>query len=138
MVPGSRLMTVDANASKGIPLAAGFAKYPDTTIIRTQHNGGWAYFATWGRQSENGKDNVGMALFYPVNAVSRTGDDGRSLYVLFKDARRARYAIAAAWEKEGGGIKDEAAFREYLDHTVAELDRAESGRAVRRVTSKTK
>ncbi|GAA0573335.1 glycoside hydrolase family 88 protein [Rhizomicrobium electricum] len=138
MVPGSRLMSVEASASKGIPLVAGFAKYPNTTIISVRRDKGWAYFATWGRQSENGKDNVGMALFYPVSAVSRTGDDGRGLYVQFNDARRARYAVAAAWEKEGDGIKDEAAFRAYLDHTVAELGRAASERPIRRVTSKTK
>ena len=44
----------------------------NTTIIASR-SGAWAYIATWGRQSDNGKDDVGAALFYPVAEVSRTG-----------------------------------------------------------------
>lgn len=120
---GSRLLRVDAAASAGVPLVAGIAKYPGTVLIRRGAKSGWAYVATWGRQSENGKDNVGMALFYPVSRVARAGDDGRSLYVLFRNPAKARYAVAAAWDKETGGVATEAAFRAYLDASVAELNR---------------
>jgi hypothetical protein len=118
---GSRLMTVNASATRGVPLVAGFGKYPNTVLIRSNFASGWGYIATWGRQSENGKDDVGMALFYPLAEIAVAADDGRSYYVRFKNPVKARYAIAAAWAREGGGIRDEAGFRAYLDQTAAEL-----------------
>ena len=121
---GSRLMQVAAAASAGTPLVAGFGKYPDTVLIKSAPKRGWGYFGTWGRQSENGKDVVGMVLFYPVRLVARTGDDGRSLYVLFRNPAHARYAVAAAWVKESGGITREDEFRRYLAREAAELTRA--------------
>jgi unsaturated rhamnogalacturonyl hydrolase len=122
---GSRLMDVSASASRGTPLVAGIAKYANTDVIRSAPRSGWGYFATWGRQSENGKDDVGMALFYPVRLIARTGDDGRSLYALFRNPVNARYAVAAAWAKEGGGIRSEEEFRRYLAKTAWELGRGQ-------------
>ena len=121
---GSRLMEVSAAASRGTPLVAGISKYPDTVLIRSAPKSGWGYFGTWGRQSENGKDIVGMVLFYPVRLVTRTGDDGRSLYVVFQNPAKARYAAAAAWVKEGGGIVSEAQFREYVSQMAGQLTRS--------------
>ena len=118
---GSRLMMVSASASRRVPLVAGFGKYPNTVLIRSHAASGWDYIATWGQQSENGKDVVGMALFYPATGILTAADDGRSYYVRFKNPAKAHYAIAAAWVKEGGGITDEAGFRAYLDQTAAEL-----------------
>jgi hypothetical protein len=118
---GSRLTMVRASATRGVPLVAGFSKYPNTDFIKSNTASGWGYVATWGRQSENGKDVVGMALFYPVAEISTSADDGRSYYVRFKNPAKVRYAFAAAWAKEGGGIPDEAGFRAYLDQTAAEL-----------------
>jgi hypothetical protein len=62
-----------------------------------------------------------MALFYPVAEIATATDDGRSYYVRFRNPTKARYAMAAAWVKEGGGIAEEAGFRAYLDQTAAEL-----------------
>ena len=126
---GSRLMEVSAAASRGTPLVAGISKYPDTVLIRSAPKSGWGYFGTWGRQSENGKDIVGMVLFYPVRLVTRTGDDGRSLYVVFQNPAKARYAAAAAWVKEGGGIVSEAQFREYVSQMAGQLTRNELSNA---------
>jgi hypothetical protein len=120
---GSRLSMRTASATPGTKLVAGFGKYPDTVFLQPQSGpqAGWSYIATWGRQSENHLDDVGVALFYPVSEVVRTGDDGRSYYVLFKDPTKARYAFAAAWARETNGLADQAAFRAYLDRTAAEL-----------------
>ncbi|MGA7673720.1 MAG: BNR-4 repeat-containing protein [Rhizomicrobium sp.] len=118
---GSRLTMVSASATRGAPLVAGFGKYPNTDFIRSNTASGWGYVATWGQQSENGKDIIGMALFYPLAEISVATDDGRSYYVRFKNPAKARYAFAVAWVKEGGGITDEAGFRAYLDQTAAEL-----------------
>ena len=118
---GSRLTMVSASASPGVPLVAGFGKYPNTVFIHSNTVSGWGYIATWGRQSENGKDVVGMALFYPLAEISIATDDGRSYYVRFKNPAKVRYAFAVAWVKEGGGIADEAGFSAYLDQTAAGL-----------------
>ncbi len=118
---GSRLFTGSASAP-GVPLVAGFGKWPDTKIIASPKTAkGWAYIATWGRQSENGKDVVGAALFYPSEEIARTGDDGQNLYVVFKNPAKARYGFAGAWAREGGGLPDEAAFRAFVQKTAAEL-----------------
>ncbi|HUO97162.1 MAG TPA: glycoside hydrolase family 88 protein [Rhizomicrobium sp.] len=118
---GSRL-SLNSAAAPGVPLVAGFGKYPDTDFFASpKASRGWGYMASWGRQSENGKDDVGVALFYPVAEIARTGDDGRSYYVVFKHPARARYAFAAAWSKEGHGLPDEASFRAWVTRTAAEL-----------------
>ncbi len=117
---GSRLSLNTVSASPGTPLVAGFGKYPNTVFMQSR-KGVWGYIASWGRQSENGKDDVGVALFYPVVEVERTGDDGRSTYVVFKNPAKARYAFAAAWARETGGLPDEASFRAYVERTAAEL-----------------
>lgn len=120
---GSRLMEVSAAASRGTPLVAGISKYADTVAIQSAPSTGWGYFGTWGTQSENGKDVVGMVLFYPARLVARTGDDGRSLYVVFKNPAKARYAVAGAWVKEGGGIINEEQFRQYVSQMAEQLGR---------------
>ncbi len=118
---GSRL-SVDSASAPGVPLVAGFGKWPHTVLITSpQAAKGWAYFATWGKQSDDGRDDVGVALFYPAAEAARTGDDGRSLYVRFRNPAKAHWAFAAAWAREGGGIADEASFRAYLDQTAAAL-----------------
>jgi hypothetical protein len=120
---GSRLSMNTAVATPGTPLVAGFGKYPNTVFIQSQNGSpsGWEYIATWGRQSENGKDDVGVALFYVSSEIVRTGDDGRSYYVVFKNPAKARYAFAAAWAREGNGISSEAGFCAYIDRTAGEL-----------------
>lgn len=120
---GSRLSMNTAVATPGTPLVAGFGKYPNTVFIRSQNGSpsGWEYIATWGRQSENGKDDIGVALFYPSSEIVRTGDDGRSYFVVFKNPAKARYAFAAAWAREGNGISSETGFRAYIDRTAGEL-----------------
>ncbi len=121
MAAGSRVFTGSASAPN-VPLVAGLGKWPDTEIIASPKTSrGWAYIATWGRQSENGKDVVGAALFYPVQEIARSGDDGQNLYVVFKNPAKARYAFAGAWAREGGGLADETSFRVFLEKTAAEL-----------------
>jgi len=118
---GSRLFLATASAP-GTPLVAGFGKYPHTDFFAAPKPAkGWGYLASWGRQSENGKDDVGVALFYPLAEIARSGDDGRSYYVVFKKPARARYAFAAAWAREGHGLPDQASFRAYVTRTAQEL-----------------
>ena len=118
---GSRL-SINSASAPGTPLVAGFGKFPNTDFIASPKGvRGWAYIATWGRQSENGKDDVGAALFYPVAQVSRRGDDGRSYYVVFRNPAKARYAFTGAWAREGHGLPDGASFRAWLMRTAEEL-----------------
>jgi rhamnogalacturonyl hydrolase YesR len=117
---GSRL-SVNTASAPDTPLVAGFGKFPHTEFIASAPAKGWGYLASWGRQSENGKDDVGVALFYPVAEIARIGDDVRTHYILFKNPARARYAFAAAWTREGHGLPTEAAFRVFLSRTAQEL-----------------
>jgi rhamnogalacturonyl hydrolase YesR len=117
---GSRLSRITASAPN-TPLVAGFGKFPNTVFFASHPAKGWGYLASWGRQSENGKDDVGVALFYPVAEIARSGDDGRSYYIVFKNPAKARYAFAAAWTREGNGLPTEAAFRTFVTRTAQEL-----------------
>ena len=104
---GSRLSMVSASASGGVPLVAGFGKYPNTVLIRSHAASGWGYVATWGRQSENGKDIVGMALFFPWRkSASRPMTDAAITSAsrirrkrVMRWPRRGRAKAAACWTK---------------------------------------
>jgi hypothetical protein len=118
---GSRLTMVEAKASAGVPIVAGLVEHPETTILRSRPNAaGWAYVATWGEHQSENRDGLGLALFYRPSEAA-PGDDGRSLYVRFRDPQHIRYAFAAAWAKEGGGLKNQVEFQAWLDRTAAEL-----------------
>jgi rhamnogalacturonyl hydrolase YesR len=118
---GSRISLNRASAP-GLALVAGFGIWPNTVAIQSPpHAKGWHYFASWGRQSDDGKDDVGVALFYPPGEIARTGDDGISRYIVFRNPAKARYGFGAAWARETGGIASEADFRLWLDRTAEEL-----------------
>lgn len=118
---GTRLFEVSAAASPGVPLVAGFGKYPDTTILHSAGASGWGTIASWGRQSEDGKDVDGAALFYPLASIARAGDDGRSFYIVFKDPAHAHYAFAGVWARDGQGIDTLAKFSAFVARTAFEL-----------------
>ena len=98
---GSRLTMVSASATRGAPLVAGFGKYPNTDFIRSNTASGWGYVATWGQQSENGKDIIGMALFYPLAEISVATDDGRSYYVRFKESGEGALCVCRGVGERG-------------------------------------
>ena len=103
-------------------LCTGLVKLEDTTLIRSNAEDGWAYLASWGKQSLAG-DHLGMAIFYRTDDLIRDiEDDLNHVVVLKPSAGRLMYGFAAAWEQEPGGITKEEAFRAYLESTLESLN----------------
>lgn len=120
---GSRITQVTAASSDpATPIVAGLTHHPGVTVLRSKAKRGWGYIATYGRQSL-ADDDLGIALFYPLEAAREAADDGRTLYVRFRDPAAIRYAFAAAWVQEPDAPHDLPAFRRWLDEAAAELDR---------------
>ena len=117
---GSRLTKVSAIGSDAAtPIVAGLTLHPGVTIIHSPPGGAWHYVATYGAQSLAG-DDLGIAIFYPSDSAD-AAEDGRTLYVRFRDPKRIRYAFGATWHQEPGAPQDVSAFRRWLDETAAGL-----------------
>lgn len=118
---GSRLTMVEAHASRAdAPIVAGLTHHQGMKVIEGHAPGGWHYIATWGAQSL-ARDDLGIALFFPPEDATGPIDDGQTLFVRFRDSCAIRYAFAAAWAQERGGIRGEAAFRLWLDEAAQTL-----------------
>ncbi len=121
---GSRL-TKQAVTISAAPqnLCTGIVKLENTqTISAVATDSGWVYFATYGKQSL-ADDNLGMAILYQKNNLIELTEDSLSHVVVLKPQNgRLTYYFLAAWEQELAGIKTAAAFRDYLNQTVAELN----------------
>ena len=123
---GSALTRVSARAGApgGDPFVTGMVVHPGTTVVADgADQSGWAYFATWGRQSL-AKDELGIAVFYrPDSVTSAPANDGNTLFVAFKDAAAIDYAFGIAWTQDLQGIRSLPEFRTWLDKRRAELTR---------------
>lgn len=115
---GSRCTQVSAHAPVRTPIVAGIEKGPGVAVLRSPARGinGWGYVATYGDQSFI-NDGLGIAILYRVADVAEVGDDGRTVYIRFKHPGRIRYEIAAAWAKEGDGLRDRTQFEAAIDRT---------------------
>ena len=123
---GSPLTLVDAIATgMSSPLAAGIAHHDKVEVLHTA-SGGWGYIATYGPQSLAG-DNLGTALFFRTRDISSPfNDDGRTLFVTFKDLGKdpasVHYAFAATWAQDGSGVHSLDDFKTWLAATIDGLD----------------
>lgn len=129
---GSTLTFVNAKAEGAPdPMAAGFARHQGVKVFHsegkgTKGGGGlsprWAYVASWGAQSL-ANDGLGLILFYrPAEVTGAPKDDGQTVFVTFRDPARMNYAFAARWAQDQGAVKDQAAFRDWADATLAGLN----------------
>lgn len=123
---GSALTRVTAKtgASDGVPFVTGLTLHPRTTAVAASADAnGWAYFATWGRQSL-AKDNLGIAVFYrPDSVLAAPASDGVTQFVAFKDPAAIDYAFGVAWTQDRQGVGSLPQFRAWLDERRAELSR---------------
>lgn len=122
----TRITQVEAQASAGAPIVAGIEKRPDVAVLRSHTQGTWSYVATYGQQSFIG-DGLGMAILYRPADTAEVGDDGHTVFVRFKNPSLIRYAVAAAWAKEGAsgidpGLVDQAHFVRFLEQELRQLD----------------
>jgi hypothetical protein len=117
---GSRLARVRVRASAGAPLAAGIVKHDGVEILQREV-GGWGYIASLGDQSL-AKDALGLVVFYRIDQRLDLGDDGATLFIRFREGP-IDYAFGGVWAQEPGAPTSPAAFRGWLDETLADLDR---------------
>ncbi|MEZ0244793.1 MAG: DUF4861 family protein [Sphingomonas sp.] len=126
---GSRITRVGASQTGDkAPMVAGIVIHPNTQHFAST-SGKWRYIATWGVQSL-ANDELGLALFYPADNVSETGENNGTFFVRFCNPRMIRYAFAGVWIQEPGAPKDAASFKRWLDETAAELSGEPEGQVV--------
>ena len=120
---GSRLTHQQiAFPGSGTPLCTGIGKDAKAKLFSSKGNKkAWGYLATYGPQSLN-DDNLGVAVLFPPQDLIEFTEDAKSHIVRLKERNNAvEYYYLAAWELEPEGIKDEAAFLDYLEKVAAEL-----------------
>lgn len=121
---GSRLTKHEVEIDGNPPnLCTGIVKLDSTVLLASpETNTGWAYLATYGKQSL-ANDNLGMAVLYQKNDLIETNEDKHSHVVILKPENgRLTYYFLGAWEQEPNGIKTQEKFEAYLDQTIAELN----------------
>lgn len=122
---GSALTRVSAKARSGdgAPFVTGLTKHDGATVVEAEADStGWAYVATWGRQSLAG-DDLGIALFYyrPDHVAGPPVDDGATLYLAFRDPSAIEYAFGSAWAQDQQGIHSLDEFKSWLSKRRYEL-----------------
>lgn len=100
-------------AIKNIPLKQGISKDKK-----------WAYIATYGNQTETQKDdNLGMAVFYPLESFEKYVKTKSTHTVIFKKTKNVSYYFMGAWSLEPNGLTTEEAFYQDLDKKLDLLDK---------------
>ncbi|MFT4090168.1 MAG: glycoside hydrolase family 88 protein [Asticcacaulis sp.] len=114
---GSALTRVSAASDRATtePFVTGLIRHPGVEVIYGAEDvTGWAYVATWGKQSL-ADDDLGMVVYYRPDLVEGApADDGHSLYVTFKDPKKIQYAFGFAWVQDQQGIKTVDEFKAWL------------------------
>ncbi|MGH7494757.1 MAG: DUF4861 domain-containing protein [bacterium] len=121
---GSRLTKHTVEIS-GNPqnLCTGIVKLDSTTLLSSpEASEGWAYLATYGKQSL-AADLLGMAILYRQHDLIEVTEDQHSHVVVLRPVNgQLTYYFLGAWEQEPDGIKSAEVFESFLKQTVAELD----------------
>lgn len=100
-------------AIKNIPFKQGISK-----------NKKWGYIATYGQQTLAKKeDNLGMAVFYPLESFDKYVKTKSTHTVVFKKTKTVSYYFLGAWSQEPNGLTTEEAFYQDLDKKLDVLDK---------------
>jgi hypothetical protein len=82
----------------------------------------YGYLATYGAQSLNNNDNLGIVVFFrPSDMIEFTQDEFSHIVKLKPSSGKIDYYYAGVWQLEPNGIKDEAGFVAYIEKTAKEL-----------------
>lgn len=85
---------------------------------------GWAYLATYGKQSL-ADDNLGLAILYNAKEVQQIADGEHDHLLVFKPTSgKVSYYLIGAWEQEKNGITNKEQFKEYLDRKISLLNQS--------------
>lgn len=109
----STLLTV--NLSEPVDnLVTGVVKHEGVNYVELEMNG-YGVIATYGKQSLLGADDeLGMALFYKVDDISRKFEAEHDYLIEFKPATEMSYQFMGVWPSHPDSPKDEAGFVELL------------------------
>ncbi len=119
---GSPLTRVDAMNSGTGAIAAGLVHPGGIGALGQTTPDGWSYIATYGAQALTDGD-IGAVLFFRARETSGPAkDDGKTLFVTFKDPARAQYALAAVQTGNGSGVHSLLDFKAWLDTTIDGLN----------------
>lgn len=120
-----RFVKVDLTLSNAISgLCTGIVAFDKIPVKQvTGKNKKWAYIATFGQQTLAKKDdNLGMAVFYPINSFDKYIKTKSTHTVVFKKSQNVSYYFLAAWSQEPDGIKTETEFYQDLNKKLDQLD----------------
>ncbi|HEY5825069.1 MAG TPA: DUF4861 domain-containing protein [Cyclobacteriaceae bacterium] len=82
----------------------------------------FAYMATYGKQSLNNADELGLAVFFDPKVSGGFNEDEFSHIVTLKPAKgKLDYYFLGAWILEPNGIQNEEQFKAYLNQVSEEL-----------------
>ncbi|WP_449398368.1 DUF4861 family protein [Chryseobacterium wanjuense] len=83
------------------------------------------YIATYGQQTLAKKeDNLGMAVFYPLESFDKYVKTKSTHAVVFKKTKSVSYYFLGAWSQEPNGLTTEEAFYQvYPDKKLEMLDK---------------
>lgn len=104
-------------------ISTGIVKDKTAPLIKSKGDAKhFGYIATYGKQSLNGGDEVGLAvLFRSKDLVDFTEDDFSHIIKLNPEKGKLDYYFLGAWVKEPNGIKDQVQFKAYINSIAAEL-----------------
>lgn len=121
-----RFVNVDLDLSSPISgLATGIVAFDNIPVRQSvSKNNKWAYIATYGMQTLAKKeDNLGMAVFYPVDSFEKYVKTKSTHAIVFKKVKNVSYYFLGAWSQELGGIKSESEFYDDLNKKLDQLDK---------------
>lgn len=120
-----RFVKVDLALSNTISgLCTGIVAFKDIPMKdAVSKNKKWAYIATYGTQTLAKKeDNLGMAIFYPIESFDKYVKTKSTHTVVFKKTKNVSYYFLGAWSQETNGLKTEEEFYKDLDKKLEILD----------------
>jgi Domain of unknown function (DUF4861) len=104
-------------------ISTGVVKDKNATMLSSKgDNNHFGYIATYGKQSLNNGDELGLAVFFRASDMIGFEDDEFSHVARLKPVQgKLEYYFLGAWVLEPGGIKNQEQFEAYLKRTAVEL-----------------
>jgi len=117
-----QVLTISNNADS---ICTGIVKDSNAKVFKSKGDATqWGYLATYGKQSLNNNDELGLVVFFnPASAIDFTEDKYSHIIMLKPNAGKLDYYFAGAWVLEPNGIKNETEFLNYIKRTAEELSK---------------
>lgn len=91
-------------------------------LMKKGNASNYGYIATYGAQSLNNNDNLGIVVFFKgTDMIEFTEDQFSHIVKLKPSSGKVDYYYAGVWQLEPNGITNEADFVTYIDKTAREL-----------------